>query len=128
MKDLTVMVLDEADHEFIQMLNNLGAPRNLARVIAYLKNVNEATSREIERGTEMSCIEVTKAMQALRNLGWIEVSVFKRGDGSRKITYSLKIPLDEIVKHFGEEKLGKSVQEMESILKLKKLAYSLNRI
>jgi hypothetical protein len=27
-----------------------------------------------------------------------------------------------------EEKLGKSVQEMESILKLKKLAYSLNRI
>ncbi len=128
MKDLTVMVLDEADHEFIQMLNNLGAPRNLARVIAYLKNVNEATSREIERGTEMSCTEVTKTMQALRNLGWIEVSVFKRGDGSRKITYSLKIPLDEIVKHFGEEKLGKSVQEMESILKLKKLAYSRNRI
>ena len=128
MKDLTVMVLDEADHEFIQMLRNLGAPRNVAHVIAYLKNVNETTSREIERGTGMCCTEVTKAMQAVRNLGWIEVSVFKRGDGSRKITYSLKIPLDEIVKHFGEEKLGKSAQEMESILKLKKLAYSRNHI
>jgi len=128
MKDLTIMVLDEADHEFIQMLRNLGAPRNLAHVIANLKNVNEATSREIERGTGMCCTEVTKAMQALRNLGWIEARVFKRGDGSRKITYSLKIPLDEIVKHFGEEKLGTSVQEMESILKLKKLAYSRNRI
>ena len=128
MKDLTIMVLDEADHEFIQMLMNLGAPRNLAHVIANLKNVNETTSREIERGTGMCCTEVTKAMQALRNLGWIEARVFKRGDGSRKITYSLKIPLDEIVKHFGEEKLGKSVQEMESILKLKKLAYSRNCI
>jgi predicted transcriptional regulator len=35
MKDLTVMVLDEADHEFIQMLRNLGAPKTLAFVIVY---------------------------------------------------------------------------------------------
>ena len=128
MKDLTIMVLDEADHEFIQMLRNLGAPRNLAHVIAYLKNVNETTSREIERGTGMCCTEVTKAMQALRNLGWIEARVFKRGDGSRKITYSLKIPLDEIVNHFGEEKLRKSAQEREAIRRLKELANSRNRI
>jgi len=126
MKDLTVMVLDEADHEFIQMLRNLGAPRNLAYVIAYLKNVNETTSREIERGTGMSCTEVTKAMQAVRNLGWIEVSVFKRGDGSRKITYSLKIPLEEIVRHFEKGKLRESAQARESIQRLKELANSRN--
>jgi predicted transcriptional regulator len=128
MKDLTVMVLDEADHEFIRMLRSLGAPKTLAFVIVYLKNVNVATSREIERGIEISYAETIKAMQALRNRGWIEARVFKRGDGSRKITYSLKIPLEEIVKHFGEEKLLKSVQEMESILKLKLLVDSRNRI
>ena len=128
MKDSTVMVLDEADHEFIQMLRNLGAPRNLAFVIAYLKNVIEATSRVIEHGIEISYSERSTAIRALRNLRWIESTEFKRIDGSRKITYSLKIPLEVIVKHFGEEKLLRSVQEMESILKLKLLAKSRKRI
>ena len=90
--------------------------------------MNEATSREIERGIEISYAETINAMQALRNLGWIEARVFKPGDSSRKITYALKIPLEEIVKHFGEEMLLKSVREMEAILKLKQLANSQNRI
>jgi predicted transcriptional regulator len=128
MKDSTIMVLDDADHEFIRMLRNLGAPRNLAFVIVYLKNVNEATSREIEQGIEISYSERSTAIQALRNLKWIESTEFKRIDGRRKITYALKIPLEKIVKHFSEEKLRESVQERESISKLKLLANSRNRI
>ena len=126
MQDSTITVLDERDHEFIQKLRNLGAPRNLAHVIAYLKNVNEATSREVERGAELGYTGVTTALQALQEMSWIEAREFKRVDGRRKVTYSLKSSLEEIVMHFDEEKRREFTQEREAIQRLKELANSKN--
>jgi len=48
MKDYEVKVLDENDHIFIETLRNLGMSRNVATTMAYLMNVDEASSREIE--------------------------------------------------------------------------------
>ena len=121
------MVLDEADHEFIRMLRSLGAPRKQAYVIGYLKNVNEATSRDVERGIEISYAEVTKAIHAMRNLGWIEAREYKRVEGRRKITYALKSSPEEIIRHFEEEKLRETMQARKSIQRLKDLANSRNR-
>ena len=45
MQDSTVAVLDEMDHEFIRMLRSAGAPRCIADVISYLKNVDEGVAR-----------------------------------------------------------------------------------
>ena len=51
MKDYEVKVLDENDHIFIETLRNLGMSRNVATTMAYLMNVDEASSREIEIST-----------------------------------------------------------------------------
>jgi predicted transcriptional regulator len=124
MKDFTIIVLDAADHKFIWMLMNLGAPRKQAFVIAYLKNVGEASSREIELGTGISYAEVTKAIHAMSDLGWIESRESKRVEGRRNITYSLKSSLEGIIDHFSKEKLLKNEQLKESIIRLKQLAKS----
>ncbi|MDP4228740.1 MAG: transcriptional regulator protein, partial [Bacteroidota bacterium] len=51
MKDSEVKVLDEDDYIFIKALSNLGISRNVATAMAYLMNVDEASSREIEIST-----------------------------------------------------------------------------
>ena len=51
MKDYEVKVLDEKDHLFIETLKNLGISRNVATIVAYLMNVDEKSSHEIEIST-----------------------------------------------------------------------------
>ena len=127
MRDSTVTVLDEMDHEFIRLLKCAGAPRCIADVISYLKNVDEASSQEIERGTELSYNDVVQAMQALRELDWIEEREDKgAGVGRHSKIYALKIPLEEIVRHFEERKVRESTQAREAIQRLKELASSIN--
>ena len=48
MKNYEFKVLDENDHIFIKTLSNLGMSRPVATTMAYLMNVDEASSREIE--------------------------------------------------------------------------------
>ena len=47
MRQFSVKVLDDADREFVEVLRELSIPRNVASMITYLANVEEATSREI---------------------------------------------------------------------------------
>ncbi|MGD0954565.1 MAG: ArsR family transcriptional regulator, partial [Methanotrichaceae archaeon] len=61
-----------------------------------------------------------------QEMSWIEAREIKRVDGRRKVTYSLKSSLEEIVMHFDEEKRREFTQEREAIQKLKKLANSKN--
>ena len=44
MKNYELKVLDEDDHIFIKTLSNLGMPRSVATTMAYLMNVDEASS------------------------------------------------------------------------------------
>jgi predicted transcriptional regulator len=48
MKESTVKVLDDKDLEFAETLRSLGVQRNVAILITYLANVEEASSRDIE--------------------------------------------------------------------------------
>ena len=58
-----VKVLDEKDLDFIETLQSLNVPRNVAGLITYLANTNEAISREIEMGTNLRQPEVSVAMR-----------------------------------------------------------------
>ena len=64
--------MDEKDLEFVEALRSINVPRNVATLITYLANANEATSREIEMGTRMRQPEVSIGMRALRENNWIE--------------------------------------------------------
>ena len=57
--------------EFIEGLQSLGVNRNAARLITYLKDMDESSSRDIEMATGMRQPEVSIAMRPLREMGWI---------------------------------------------------------
>jgi predicted transcriptional regulator len=122
MRESTVKILDDKDMEFVETLRSLGVPRNVATLITFLANVEEASSREIEMGSDLRQPEVSIAMRTLRDNSWIEEREIKReGKGRPMKVYSLRASIDDIIKHFEEEKLHESAQAMESIQRLKQL-------
>ena len=122
MRESTVKILDDKDMEFVETLRSLGVPRNVATLITFLANVEEASSREIEMGSDLRQPEVRIAMRTLRDNNWIEEKEIKRDGKVRPMkVYSLRASIDEIIKHFEEEKLHESAQAMESIQRLKQL-------
>ena len=122
MRESTVKILDDKDMEFVETLRSLSVPRNVATLITFLANVDEASSREIEMGSDLRQPEVSIAMRTLRDNNWIEEKEIKReGKGRPMKVYSLKAGIDDIIKHFEEEKLHESAQAMESIQRLKQL-------
>ncbi len=129
MRQFSVKVLDDDDREFVEVLRDLGIPRNVASMITYLANVDEATSREIEIGSNLRQPEVSIAMRTLRNNGWVEEREIKKdGKGRPMKVYRLTISLEEIIRHFEEEKKRESTRVMENIDRLKDLSRKLSSI
>ena len=95
MKQTSIRVLDERDLEFIEALRNLKVPRNVATLITYLANASEATSREIEVGTNLRQPEVSISMRSLRQNKWVEEREIKaEGKGRPMKVYKLGVPLE----------------------------------
>jgi predicted transcriptional regulator len=122
MKQTTIKVLDDKDRDFIDALRSLKVPRNVATLIAYLANANEATSREIEVGTNLRQPEVSIAMRSLRQNNWVDDRNIKAdGKGRPTIVYKLGMPLESIINHYEEVSKQESAQAMLSIQRLKEL-------
>jgi len=116
-------VLDEKDLEFIDALRSLEVPRNVAALITYLANTNEATSREIETGTNLRQPEVSIAMRTLRQNNWTdERDVKAEGKGRPMKVYKLSVPIQEIIHHYEEEKNNEAARTMQAIQRLKEIA------
>ena len=113
-------MLDEKDLEFVGILRSLNVPRKVATLITYLSNVDEATSREIEMETNLRQPEVSIGIRALRNINWIEERDVKVGGKGRPMrVYKLGVPLEEIIKHYEEQKNSEAARTMQAIQKLK---------
>ena len=92
----------------------------MAALITYLANANEATSREIEMGTNLRQPEVSIGMRTLRNNNWIEERDVKvDGKGRPMKIYKLGVPIEEIIKHYEEEKNSEAARSMQAIQRLK---------
>jgi predicted transcriptional regulator len=117
MKDSEVKMLDESDHIFIKALSNLGMSKNAATTMAYLMNVNEASSQEIEISTRLRQPEVSLAMRLMCNKSWVSMrSEKKPGKGRPTKIYSLAAPVDEIISYY-EDKIYKESQATISVIK-----------
>ena len=120
MKDYEVKVLDENDHIFIETLRNLGMSRNVATTMAYLMNVDEASSREIEISTGLRQPEVSLAMRLMRNQSWVSThSEKKPGKGRPMKIYSLTASVDEIISYYEGKIYKESQATISAIKKLK---------
>jgi len=121
-KQSAVSVLDEKDQEFVEALRSLNVPRGVAALITYLANVSEATSREIEMGTNLRQPEVSIGMRTLRHNNWIEEREVKTdGKGRPMKVYKLNVPIEKIIQHYEEEKNNETAKTMQAIQRLKEI-------
>jgi predicted transcriptional regulator len=121
-KHSAIKVLDDKDLEFIEALRSLDVARGVASLITYLANVGEATSRDIEMGTDLRQPEVSIAMRTLRENNWVtERDVETEGRGRPMKIYKLSMPIEEIIGHYENVKNSESAQAMEAIQKLREM-------
>jgi predicted transcriptional regulator len=121
--EAAIKVLDEKDQELVEALEAVGIGRNVATIIVYLKDLDEATSRDIEKGSWLRQPEVSIAMRTLREKGWIgERDVKGTGKGRPMKFYKLTASIDDIVEHYEDEKRKESSQAMQSIQRLKEIS------
>jgi predicted transcriptional regulator len=108
--------------EFASILMKIGLKRNVAKVLTYLAGVSEATSREIEMGSDLRQPEVSIAMREIRKLDWISERDEKNpGKGRPYRIYKLNKSLPEIIECLEGEKARESEIVMKQIEKLKTL-------
>ena len=113
---------DEKDWEFINGLQGLGVNRNVAKLITYLKDVENGSSRDIEMATGMRQPEVSIAMRNLKDMGWIsEHEVKTIGKGRPQKICALDATIEEIIEHYEVEKNQELAQTVETIQRLKEL-------
>ena len=99
------------------LLIECGMDRRVAKVLAYLSEVEKATSREIEINLGMRQPEVSLTMKKLKELGWVSVVVEskKSGKGRPQNVYILNCNIKEIIKEFIREK-REEIQELNEKL------------
>lgn len=104
--------LKPQDKKIINIFAELGMPKNLAKTLMYISQVEECRSSEIEHGANLRQPEVSVAMQQLEEKGWIEKRhKKKKGKGRPVHIYKLSSPIDNIIKNFEKEK----TKEIENI-------------
>ena len=114
---------DEKDMEVIEGLQSLGLNRNAAKLITYLNEVEEGSSRDIERFTDLRQPEISIAMGTLRNMGWLsEHEVKNIGKGRPQKIYALRVTIEEIIEYYEAEKKQESAQKIDAIQRLKELS------
>jgi predicted transcriptional regulator len=108
--------------EFASILMKIGLKRNVAKVLTYLAGVPEATSREIEIGSDLRQPEVSIAMREIRRLDWVaERDERNPGKGRPYRIYKLNLSLPDIVQYLESENAKEAERVMKQIEKLKSL-------
>lgn len=106
--------LSPQDEKIVHVLHDLGMPKNLAKTLMYISQVDECRSAEIERGTNLRQPEVSIAMQQLQNKKWIDKrDLKKKGKGRPVHIYKLTSSIEKIANSFEGEKL----KEIDAIKK-----------
>ena len=113
------------DEKIIKVFTDLGMPRNLAKTLIYISQVNECRSAEIEHGANLRQPEVSVAMHELQRKGWIKKrDLKKKGKGRPGHIYTSTQNLSEILNAFEQEKLKEVETIKNDISELKNLIKS----
>lgn len=116
MRQKRAFVLDEKDDKAVHLFAELGMPKNLAKTLMFISQVEECKSAEVEQGADLRQPEVSVAMQEMRRRGWVKKrDLKKKGKGRPVHLYKLTKPLPTILKSFEQEKM-KQVQTIKSDL------------
>ena len=124
MKQKNSYVLDEKDNKAVEIFTELGMPRNLAKTLLYIYQVDECRSTEVEQAADLRQPEVSIAMQELRRRGWIKKrDLKKKGKGRPVHIYKSSTQLSKIIEGFEQKKtkefesVKKDISELRNIVK-----------
>lgn len=119
MEPSNYLTFTDKEEKITNLFIGLGLKRNVARVLVYLTSTDEATSRMIERGTDLRQPEVSMAMRQLRGVEWIQ-SKAKRADSKGRPVkiYRLSRTIGEIVGSIEAEKKKEAKNQLDLIQEL----------
>src|SRR5674476_1411608 len=95
MRTESVMYFTEKEEEFANLLIEIGTKRNVAKVLVFLANTPEATSRAIERGTDLRQPEARILLGYVLDQCWSP----RRENKAQRKRPPLKIYLVEMALH-----------------------------
>jgi predicted transcriptional regulator len=117
MKSLKIKQLDDKGEEIADALISLGLSRNISMSLAFLQNMNTATSLDLERSARLRQPEVSIAMRELKERDWVDEREEKKpGKGRPFKIYTLKVGFNEIVAQLEKEQ-KKAVEEAQKKFK-----------
>ena len=115
-----VQVFTEKEEAFVKLLIGIGIPRTVSKVLVYLANAPEATSRDIERGADLRQPEVSIALQYLKERDWIVTRLEKTDSiGRPQNVVRLSRPIDEIADAIRVDKENEIKQKLTLARKLR---------
>ncbi len=122
MKQKSSLVLDDKDHKAVDIFAELGMPRNCAKALMYIYQVDECISADVEQAADLRQPEVSIAMQELRRRGWVKKrDLKKKGKGRPVHIYTTSTKLSKIMSDFEQEKLKEFENVKKDITELKNI-------
>ena len=120
MRRESVQYFTDKEEEFADLLIEIGMKKNVATVLVFLASTSEATSRAIERGTDLRQPEVSIAMRYLIHQNWISSRESKAESKGRPMKiYELAKPITEIMDNIEKEKKKEATNKLALIKKLR---------
>ena len=111
------------DREIIDHMISLGISRNTSRVVLFMSNTGESSSKIIENAVDLRQSEVSIVVKWLRNNGWIATkSIRKPGKGRPTQLYKMRFSMRRIIKEIEANKLKEIEDIKNEITQLKRLA------
>lgn len=120
MRQEDILIFTDREEEFVNLLIEIGTKKTVAQMLVFLANTTEATSRNIERGTDLRQPEVSLAIRYMDERGWIksrEIPSEKKGRPQK--TYSLAVPVTEIIATIEKEKKNEMSRRLALVRKMR---------
>jgi predicted transcriptional regulator len=120
MRQQDVLVFTEEEEEFVSLLVRIGTQKNVAKMLVFLANTKEATSRQIERGSDMRQPEACIAIKYLSGQKWIksrEAPSEKKGRPEKH--YSLAVPARQIISNIENAKKSELNSKLSLVKKMR---------
>ncbi len=124
MKELSIQVMGDREHEISDLLQSLELSKIVSKTVACLANTAEMTSRELEAAAGIRQPEVSAAMRVLRAKDWVVEREEKKklGKGRPVKVYRLNIMLRDIVETLEKEKISFEKEMLSDLGRLRELA------
>jgi predicted transcriptional regulator len=104
----------------VSLLIRIGTQKNVAKMLVFLANTKEASSRQIERGTDMRQPEACTAIKYLTGQGWIKRrEALSEKQGRPEKHYSLAVPARQIITAIEKAKKNELNRKLSRVRKVR---------